>query len=77
MGYSPRYHYTTSEWPNHHTETDDWNNIAKEISRCQYRGGYTGFVIDTHTGKRIDFGPKGIILPASCTSGAAKEGGKL
>lgn len=60
MGYSPRYHTTTSHYPNQHSETDDWQIVAGTISDCQYRGDYTGFVIDTHTGERTNFGPKGI-----------------
>jgi hypothetical protein len=73
MGYSPRYHMTTSEWPNQHSETDDWQVIAREISRCQDRGDYTGFVIDTHTGKRTDFDSKGILAGARIKE---LEGGK-
>lgn len=65
MGYSPRYHFYTSQWPNHHSETDDWAVIEREIKSARESGStpadYSGYVIDTHTGKRTDFWLKGIV----------------
>jgi len=57
MGYSPRYHIYTSEFPGHHSETDDWGCVESEMKRCKDRGDYNGVAIDTHTGKKTHFPP--------------------
>lgn len=56
MGYSPRYRIWTSEWPNQTAETDSQEAIDREKRRCAERGGYYGYVLDTHTRDVEKFG---------------------
>ena len=56
MGYSPRYRIWTSEWPNHESETDSEEAIDREKRRCKERGDYYGYIRDTHTGQKKQFG---------------------